>query len=315
MTEQVALGIDIGGTNTAFGLVNQEGKVVFEQSVKTKSFLEPIDLVESIYSTLQANSHFESILGIGIGAPNGNTFTGNIEFAPNLLWKGIVPIAQLFENKFNRPTLLTNDANAAAVGEHLFGVAKDLSDFVLITLGTGLGSGIFIKGELVVGHQGLAGEFGHIRVVPNGRLCGCGRLGCLETYVSSTGVVRSVAELSSPHKAFSSLMRKEEVNAYEIFQEAKKGDEFSEEIIDFTAETLGSALADFAAFSNPSAYILFGGIAQSGNLFAEKVKFYLEKHALKIYQNSIEVRVSNLHDKNAAVLGTAASLFWKAVRT
>ena len=311
MIEHVALGVDIGGTNTAFGIVDKQGNVLFEESVSTRQFHLPEQLVTEIYNRVSDTPWFEAILGIGIGAPNGNVFTGNIEFAPNLEWKGIVAIADLFEQKFHRPAILANDANAAAVGEHLFGCAKDLSDFVTITLGTGLGSGIFIEGSLIVGHQGFAGEYGHIRVINNGRLCGCGRHGCLETYASSTGVVRSIAELDSPNKAVSTIH--EHTTAKEVFMAAEKGDVFANEIIEYTAEILGSALADFAAFSNPKAYVLFGGLAQSGEKFAQKVKYYLEKNALKIYQNEIEIRISALHDKNAAVLGTAASLFWKSI--
>jgi len=314
MVEHVALGIDIGGTNTAFGLVSHDGKVVFEDTVATTYYADPQDLVKHIYTSVQQSEHFENILGIGIGAPNGNAFTGNIEFAPNLTWKGIIPIASMFQDQFHRPALLTNDANAAALGEHLFGCATDLKDFVTITLGTGLGSGVFINGDLVVGHQGLAGEYGHIRVVPEGRLCGCGRHGCLETYVSSTGVVRSIHELDRASRWQSGLMKLQNPTALDVFRAKDAGDLFAKEIIEFTAETLGSALADFAAFSNPKAFILFGGIAQSGDEFAKKVKYYLEKNALKIYQDQIEIRISHLHDKNAAVLGTAASLFWKAVK-
>jgi len=314
MVEHVALGIDIGGTNTAFGLVSQDGHVVFEDTLSTSYYADPQDLVKHIYNAVSQSEHFPNVLGIGIGAPNGNAFTGNIEFAPNLIWKGIIPIASMFQDQFHRPALLTNDANAAALGEHLFGCAKDLKDFVTITLGTGLGSGVFIDGDLVVGHQGLAGEYGHVRVVPNGRLCGCGRHGCLETYVSSTGVVRSIRELDRASRWQSGLMKLQNPTALDVFNARDAGDLFAQEIIEFTAETLGSALADFAAFSNPKAYVLFGGIAQSGDAFAQKVKYYLEKNALKIYQDEIEIRVSHLHDKNAAVLGTAASLFWKAVK-
>ena len=314
MVEHVALGIDIGGTNTAFGLVSHDGKVVFEDTVATTYYADPQDLVKHIYASVKESEHFENILGIGIGAPNGNAFTGNIEFAPNLTWKGIIPIASMFQDQFHRPALLTNDANAAALGEHLFGCARDLKDFVTITLGTGLGSGVFVNGDLVVGSQGLAGEYGHIRVVPDGRLCGCGRHGCLETYVSSTGVVRSIHELDRASRWQSALMKLQHPTAVDVFKAKDAGDLFAQEIIEFTAETLGSALADFAAFSNPKAYILFGGIAQSGEPFAKRVKYYLEKNALKIYQDEIEIRVSHLHDKNAAVLGTAASLFWKAVK-
>lgn len=311
MIEHVALGVDIGGTNTAFGIVDKQGNVLFEESVSTKKFDLPEQLIAEIYNRVAETQWFETILGIGIGAPNGNVFTGNIEFAPNLEWKGIIAIAELFEQQFHRPAVLANDANAAAVGEHLFGCAKDLSDFVTITLGTGLGSGVFIDGKLIVGHQGFAGEYGHIRVQNNGRLCGCGRHGCLETYASSTGVVRSITELDSPNKKTSVLH--EGSTAKEVFFAAENGDVFAHEIIEYTAEILGSALADFAAFSNPQAYVLFGGLAQSGEKFAQRVKYYLEKNALKIFQDTIEIRISALHDKNAAVLGTAASLFWKSI--
>lgn len=314
MIEHVALGIDIGGTNTAFGLVNRAGEVLFEESVSTTAFEKPEFLVDEVYRIVEEKGGLNKLLGIGIGAPNGNVFTGNIEFAPNLLWKGIVPIAELFEQRFNRPTLLANDANAAAVGEHLFGNAQDLKDFVLITLGTGLGSGIFVNGELLVGHQGLAGEYGHIRVKENGRLCGCGRHGCLETYVSSTGIVRTYHEIESPLKSNSTLSTISKVTAKSIFEAAKQGDAFALELVDYTAKILGSSLADFAAFSNPKAYVLFGGLAQSGNFFSEKVKTHLEANILKIYENEIEIRISALHDRNAAVLGTAASLFWKAIK-
>jgi len=314
MIEHVALGIDIGGTNTAYGLVNRKGEVLFEESITTTDYPEPEDLVDKIYNDVKSKGLLDNLLGLGVGAPNGNAFTGNIEFAPNLKWKGVIPIAELFEQKFHRPTLLANDANAAAIGEHLFGNAKDLNDFVLITLGTGLGSGIFINGELVVGSQGFAGEYGHIRVVHNGRACGCGRNGCLETYVSSTGVVRSVEELESVHKADSRLNDLSDITAKEVFQVASAGDEFACEIVDYTAEMLGIALADFAAFSNPKAYILIGGLAQSGAYFSEKVKKHMEANLLQIYQGHIEIRNSALHDMNAAVLGTAASMFWNAIK-
>jgi glucokinase len=314
MIEHVALGVDIGGTTTAFGVVNKVGELLYENVISTKAYSSPSDLVNEIFQSIESQGFLEKLLGIGIGAPNGNVFTGNIEFAPNISWQGIVPITEMFEQRFHRPALLSNDANAAAVGEHLFGNAKDLSDFVLITLGTGLGSGIFIANELVVGSQGFAGEYGHIIVEPNGRLCGCGRKGCLETIASSTGVVRSFHELKSANKASSSINQLAEINAKNIFSEALRGDAFACEIVDYSATVLGESLANFAAFSNPKAYVLFGGIAQSGTYFADKVKQAMEKSALKIFQNHIEIRVSALHDKNAAVLGTAASLFWKAIK-
>ncbi|MBI1837913.1 MAG: ROK family protein [Flavobacteriia bacterium] len=313
MSEHYALGIDIGGTNTVYGLVNKNGNVIIEKSLPTPNYNEPTDLINAIYNDLNENHSIDKIIGIGIGAPNGNHFTGNIEYAPNLKWKGIVPLAQMFQDKFHKPSILTNDANAAAMGEMLFGNAKDLKHFVTITLGTGVGSGVVIDGQIVYGENGFAGEYGHIRIIPNGRLCGCGRKGCLETYASSTGLIRSITELESLNKENSVLLSIQNPTAKNVFEEAEKGDVFASEIIEFTAEILGSSLADFACFSNPKAFILFGGIAQSGPEFAEKVKFYFEQNALKIYQDKIEIRTSSLHGKNAAVLGSAASMFWKVL--
>ena len=311
MSKQYALGIDIGGTNSAYGLVDNLGNIAYETSIPTTNFDQPEDLVLAIFNDLQQRDLIDSIIGISIGAPNGNHFTGNIEYAPNLKWKGIIPLAKLFQEKFNKPSQLTNDANAAAIGEKLFGNAKDLANFVTITLGTGLGSGIIIDNEIVYGEEGFAGEFGHIRVIPNGRICGCGRKGCLETYASSTGVKRSIQELDSVNKSSSILLNIEHPEAIDVFEAAKNGDLFSNEIIEFTAQILGSSLADFACFSNPKAYVLFGGIAQSGEKFSERVKFYLEESLLSIFKNKIEIRISSLHDKNAAILGAAATVFLK----
>ena len=311
MSKKYALGIDIGGTNSAYGLVDNLGNIAYETSLPTTNFDQPEDLVLAIFNDLQKRDLIDSIIGISIGAPNGNHFTGNIEYAPNLKWKGIIPLAKLFQEKFNKPSQLTNDANAAAIGEKLFGSAKDLANFVTITLGTGLGSGIIIDNEIVYGEEGFAGEFGHIRVIPNGRICGCGRKGCLETYVSSTGVKRSIQELDSVNKSSSILLNIEHPEAIDVFEAGKNGDLFSNEIIEFTAQILGSSLADFACFSNPKAYVLFGGIAQSGEKFAERVKFYLEESLLSIFKNKIEIRISSLHDKNAAILGAAATVFLK----
>lgn len=307
---ELALGIDIGGTNTVFGLCDENGTVQFEHSLPTKEHSSPEKLVEAIFKALEANNQLKNIAGIGIGAPNGNYNSGTIEFAPNLNWKGSVPLTELFERQFGVKTVLTNDANAAAIGEMMYGAAKDLKDFVVITLGTGLGSGIVANGKLIYGHDGFAGEFGHIRVVPGGRLCGCGRRGCLEQYASATGVTRSYNELESEHKATSSLNELDQITAIDVFQHAESGDQFAKEIVDFTVSILGKALADFACFSSPKAYILFGGIAQSGPLFADQVKAVMEEELLNIYRDKIDVRISELHGKNAAVLG-AASLAWK----
>lgn len=307
--ESCALGLDIGGTNTVYGICSEEGQIDYEFSVSTTDFESPEKLAEFIYEDLKSKDLLARIIGIGIGAPNGNYYSGNIEFAPNLSWKGITPIAKIFEEKFSLPTLLTNDANAAAVGEMVYGVAKELKHFVTITLGTGLGSGIIIDGNLVYGHDGFAGEYGHIRVVPDGRKCGCGRFGCLETYVSATGVVRSISELDSSNKASSKLSMGGGFSAHEVFDLAKSGDLFAKEIVAFTADVLGKALADFTCFSSPKAYVLFGGLAQSGEDFAIMVKERMEGHMLNIFKNKVDVIISSLHDKNAAVLG-AASLVW-----
>lgn len=304
-----ALGVDIGGTNTVFGLCDHQGNISYEASLPTKDYATAEELVAAIHKNLEQQNLLGSITGIGIGAPNANYYTGTIESAPNLIWEGSTPIASYFEQKFNLPTILTNDANAAAIGEMEYGRAKGLSHFVTITLGTGLGSGVVVDGNLVYGHDGFAGEYGHIQVVPDGRMCGCGRKGCLETYVSATGVVRSVSELESPYKAVSNLMGRDNLTARDVFSSAESGDLFATEVVEFTAKTLGQAFATFTCFSSPQAYILFGGIAQSGEKFAASVKNYMEEHLLNIYRNKIEVRISSLHDVNAAVLG-AASLVW-----
>jgi len=309
MKRKLALGVDVGGTNSVFGLCDEHGTLYFEESISTRDCKTPEELVERIYQRVKALDHLSSIKGIGIGAPNGNYFSGTIEFAPNLKWKGIIPLARLFEFRFKVKAILTNDANAAAIGEMIYGAGKGLKDFVTITLGTGLGSGVISNGNLIYGHDGFAGEYGHIRVIPEGRQCGCGRKGCLETYASATGVVRSITELDSKNKVNSKLIEIDDPHADQVFQLADEGDKFAQEIIEFTAKILGNSLADFACFSSPSAYILFGGIAQSGPNFAKKVKGYMEDSILNIYKDKIEIRISDLHDKNAAVLG-ASSLVW-----
>lgn len=312
MALELALGVDVGGTNSEYGLVDRSGNVIYESAVDTIDCATADELVDHIFNDLNNQGLDYKLHGIGIGAPNGNYYNGTIEFAPNLKWKGIIPLAELFSKKFNAPAILTNDANAAALGEKIYGNARDLNDFVTITLGTGLGSGVIVSGKLVYGHDGFAGEYGHIRVIPNGRDCGCGRKGCLETYASATGVVRSINELDSKNAASSPLSSLQNPHAENVFELAEKGDPFAIEIIEFTARTLGEALADFTCFSSPKAYILFGGIAQSGKEFADKVKNYMEAGMLNIYKDKVEIRISNLHEKNAAVLG-ASSLVWNEI--
>ncbi|MBU2019633.1 MAG: ROK family protein [Bacteroidetes bacterium] len=308
--EHFALGIDIGGTTTTFGLVDQKGSVQFEKVIPTKDYPSADTLLKEIEAILKEENLLRSLVGIGIGAPNGNSQTGQIEFAPNLLWKGIVPICSMAMDIFHLPCLLINDANAAAVGEKMFGAAKNESHFVTITLGTGLGSGIFINNELVEGAHGFAGEFGHIRIIQDGRSCGCGRKGCLETYASSTGVVRTYELFTSN----ANKLNKEVVSAKEIFDKAAKGDAMCQEVVEYTASILGNALADFACFSDPKMYVLFGGIAQSGDAFTKRVQHYMDANLLKVLQGKVQVVTSQLHNQNAAVLGTAASIFWKILK-
>ena len=306
---ELALGVDIGGTNIEFGLVDRKGNLLYNISKPTNSFPSAEDFIQFIKEDSTIESHYKSIKGIGIGAPNGNYYSGTIDFAPNLHWEGIIPLRQISQSILQLPTILTNDANAAAVGEKIFGVAKDLSDFVTITLGTGLGSGIFCNNQIVYGAHGIAGEYGHVRVIPNGRSCKCGRFGCLESYASSTGIVRSYYELESPNKHLSLLNELPSISAKDIFEYAEKKDPYALELVNYTAEILGSALADFACFSDPKAYILFGGIAQNGDFFKEKVAAIMNDQLILPLKNKIEVRVSALHKTNAAILGNAAMVF------
>ncbi len=305
---QLALGIDIGGTNIAYGIVDRQGNLLWESNFKTKQFATPQDFVQALKSSIPA-IYIKKIIGVAAGAPNGNIVTGKIEFAPNLHWTGIIPLCDLLTNEFNLPSYVTNDANAAAIGEKIFGVAKLYNHFVTITLGTGLGSGIINDGKIINGGFGFAGEYGHFRVINNGRLCACGRLGCLETYASATGMVRSITELEHPQKEQSLLLQINQPTSKDIVDLALNGDVFSLYIVDYTAEILGNALADFMCFSNPEAYVLFGGCAHAGTFFSDKVKHHLEANALNIYKNATAILISDLQDKNAAVLGAAAIVF------
>lgn len=309
LTEKLALGIDIGGTNTAFGVVSEDGKILLEESVSTNDFETADKLAQHIYSVLSQQPYFSQLIGIGIGAPNGNRFKGNIEFAPNLIWKGIVPLAQIFEKQFGLLCIVDNDANIAAVGEMKFGAARNMKNFVTITLGTGLGSGVIVDGKLVYGAFGFAGEYGHVRVEKDGRLCGCSRKGCLETYVSATGVVRSINEMPSDKKASSTLNAIAHPTSLDVVEAANKNDAFAIEILDYTAKMLGEALADFMCFSNPEAFVLFGGMAKVGQAFAQQVENYMNAAALKIYQSKTKVVISTIQDHNAAILGAGALVF------
>ncbi|MCC8187877.1 MAG: ROK family protein [Bacteroides sp.] len=315
--KQYVVGIDIGGTNTVFGIVDARGSILASGAVKTQSYTEVENYVDEVCKNLLpliiAHGGVEKIKGIGIGAPNGNYYTGTIEFAPNLPWKGVVPLASLFEERLGIPTALTNDANAAAVGEMTYGVARGMKDFIMITLGTGVGSGIVINGQVVYGHDGFAGELGHVIMRrENGRLCGCGRHGCLETYCSATGVARTARELLAA-RTDQSLLRNipaESITSKDVFDAAIQGDELAAEIFKFTGSLLGEALADFISFSSPEAIVLFGGLAKSGDLIMKPIQESINANVLQIFKGKAKLLISELKDSDAAVLG-ASALAWE----
>lgn len=310
------VGMDIGGTNTVFGIVDQDGNVVCQDSVKTKAYPIIEDYVNAIGEKLdvliESVGGKDKINGMGVGAPNGNYYTGNIEFAPNLSWKGIVPLAKLFGERVGVPCKLTNDANAAAIGEMTYGAAKGMKHFIMITLGTGVGSGIVIDGKLVYGHDGFAGELGHVIAVPDGRLCGCGRKGCLETYCSATGIVRTAKEVltSSYDPSMLRNIPESELTSKDIFDCAMAGDAIAKDIFQKTGELLGKSLANFTAFSSPEAFIIFGGLAKAGDLIFKPVKEAMEENMLAVFKNKVKVLPSQLKDADAAVLG-ASALGWE----
>ena len=317
MEKPYVVGMDIGGTNTVFGIVDQRGNVLATDSVKTQSYAKIEEYVEAVTSKLlpliESVGGVEKIKGMGVGAPNGNYYNGTIEFAPNLPWKGVIPLAALFEEKIGVPTALTNDANAAAIGEMTYGAARGMKDFIMITLGTGVGSGIVINGQLVYGHDGFAGELGHVVVRrENGRACGCGRKGCLETYCSATGVARTAREflVARPEPSLLREIPAEEIVSKDVYDAAVKGDKLALDIFEFTGRILGEALSDFIAFSSPEAIVLFGGLAKSGDYIMKPIKKALDENILKIYEGKTKLLVSELKDADDAVLG-ASALGWE----
>ena len=300
----IVAGIDIGGTNTACGLVTENGEVLSKEILSTRSFADAESLVRAVSQSIRQqvkNTPDNLLKGIGIGAPNANPYTGTVDYAPNLSWKGVVPLKKMFEEELRLPTLITNDAKAAALGEFHFGAARGLSDFLVITLGTGLGSGLFANGQIVYGHDGFAGELGHVIVERNGRLCGCGRKGCLETYCSATGIVRTYKELN-PDAA-------ENIDSKEITRRAVEGESAAREAYRKTGEMLGFALANFTAISSPSTIILFGGLVKAGDLLLNPVRETFEANLLPIYKGKISIKISELHESDAAILGAGSLLF------
>jgi glucokinase len=315
--KKAAIGIDIGGTNTVMGIVDQQGKVMAESSIPTEThpdYTIYMDaLVEAVNKMIDPFREEIEIEGLGVGAPNGNYYNGTIEFAPNLRFKGVVPVVDYLRKKFDFPyIILTNDANAAAIGEMIYGGARGMRDFIMITLGTGVGSGIVVNGEMVYGHDGFAGEIGHTIVDPNGRDCGCGRKGCLETYTSAPGIKRTVFELLSTMTEPSELrnISFNKLSAKRIDKAARNGDVIAQEAFDYTGEVLGLKLADAIAHTSPEAIFLFGGLANAGDLIFEPVKHYLEENVLNIYKNKVKILPSQLPASDAAVLG-ASALVWK----
>ena len=312
----VAIGIDIGGTNTVFGIVDRNGNFYSEGKTSTHGYEKVEDFVFALSSKLKKSiselPESFKVKGAGVGAPNGNFYNGTIEFAPNLPWKGIIPLAKLISNHINLPVTLTNDANAAALGEMVYGGANGMNDFILITLGTGLGSGIVADGKLIYGHDGFAGEIGHTIIFPEGRNCGCGRKGCLETYCSATGLVRTVKEMMESGISSSTLCNipKDELDSKKIFDQAILGDEMAMKAFEFTGKILGLALANSVAYTSPEAIFLFGGLANAGDLIFLPVIEHFEKNLLQIYKNKVKILPSGLKESNAAILG-AASLAWK----
>lgn len=319
MSKPYVVGIDIGGTNTVFGIVDARGQVIASDSIKTKKHADFDDYVaelhEGIMRIIKANEAEGKIQGIGIGAPNGNYYTGEIINPPNLPWGPVIPLARKVSEIFGGiPVAVTNDANAAALGEMTYGAARGMKDFIMITLGTGVGSGIVVNGQLVYGHDGFAGELGHVIVKRNnGRICGCGRTGCLEAYCSATGVARTAREFLEVRTEPSTLrnLQIEDITSKDVYEAAVAGDKMAKEIFTYTGTILGEAFADMVAFSSPQAIILFGGLAKSGDMLLKPLKEAFEKSLFPIYRGSTKVILSELKESDAAVLG-ASALGWEA---
>lgn len=311
------IGIDLGGTNTVFGIVDARGVVIASSSIKTAKHANFDDYVDELYTELtrliEANDAKDKIHGIGIGAPNANYYTGKIEDAVNLPWETPIDLAGKISDKFGLPVNVTNDANAAAIGEMTYGVARGLKDFIMITLGTGVGSGIVINGQLVYGHDGFAGELGHVTMKRNnGRLCGCGRTGCLEAYCSATGVARTAREFLEIRKE-PSLLRNlpiDEITSKDVYDAAVSGDALAKEVFDYTGEILGQAFADMTVFSSPQAFILFGGLAKSGELLMRPLRASMDRNMMSIFKGKPKILLSELKEADAAILG-ASALGWE----
>ena len=313
-----AIGIDIGGTNTKFGVVDKQGKILFQDRMLTNEGNDVQDFIDELHKKLmpliEKSGGIEKFVGIGVGAPNGNYYSGNIEYAANLKWKGIIPFAKITSEKFELPVKLTNDANAAAMGEMMYGCAKGMKHFITITLGTGVGSGIVIDGKIVLGHDGFAGELGHTIIRPGGRLhAGTGIRGSLESYASATGVRETAIELLTKNPKEESLLRDYSINdlitSKTVYDCAIKGDNIANEVFNFTGQILGEALANFILFSSPEAIVLFGGLTKAGDLIMHPTRQAMEASLIQIFKNKVKLIFSELNEADAAILG-ASALIW-----
>ncbi|KGF50554.1 ROK family protein [Prevotella disiens] len=310
------IGLDLGGTNSVFGIVDQRGQVLATNAIKTQSYKTVEDFVDAGIEVLKPIiakvGGISQIKAMGIGAPNGNFYCGTIEYAPNLVWahEGVVPLAKMFSDRLGIPVGLTNDANAAAIGEMQYGVARGMKNFIMITLGTGVGSGIVINGQMVYGVDGFAGELGHVTMVRGneGRLCGCGRKGCLEAYCSATGVARTARELleTSSEPSLLREMNPEEITSLDVSIAAGKGDKLALDIFNFTGDMIGAACADFASFSSPEAFVFFGGLTKAGDLLMNPIIAAYDKYVMPVFKGKAKFLVSSLDDASAAVLGASA---------
>jgi glucokinase len=308
MQKKAVVGIDIGGTNTVFGIVDQQGNYFAEGKIKTQDYTNFVDFADElslqIKESIQKFDSYISVIGAGVGVPNGNYYNGTVEFAPNLPWKGIIKVTKEIKARIGLPVIITNDANAAALGEMIYGAAKKMKDFIVITLGTGLGSGIVVNGKMVYGHDGFAGEIGHTILFQDGRTCGCGRKGCLETYCSARGLTETYLQNLGKSSADASS-----IDAKYIYERAKQGEQAAINAFNQTGDILGLALANTVAYTRPEAIFLFGGLANAGNLiFIPTIKSF-EKNLLNIYKGKVKILPSGLKEGTAAVLG-AASLIW-----
>lgn len=318
MEKPYVMGLDMGGTNSVLGIVDARGHVLARTSIKTQDYPIITNYVRALYDEaikiVEPLGGMEQIRGIGAGVPDGNYYTGMIEYAANLPWKGEVPFAQLLSDQFGIPARITNDANAAAMGEMTYGAARGMKDFIMITLGTGVGSGIVINGQMVYGHDGFAGELGHTKTVrgENARLCGCGQKGCLEAYASANGVARTAKEIVMTTDE-PTLLREldiDNITSKDVYDAAVKGDAVAKRIFDFTGRMLGEKFADFIAFSSPEAIIMFGGLTKSGDFILKPIVESMNANVLPHWKDKVKVIFSDLKESDAAILG-ASALAWE----